>query len=444
MKTVAFKTVGCRLNQAETARIAAGFESAGYNVVQFGTPAEVCVIHTCTITGRAETTCLRLARSVKKDNPATVVVLAGCAVEANREAILKNAAVDYAIGQRDKFDLPRILNEQPSGDTLLTSGERESDPGSDKASLPSEAIAPLFSTTRALVKVQDGCDFCCAYCIVPSVRGNPTSRPVVDIQREVEMLADKGYKEIVITGANLAAYEHDNSDLVDLLAKLEKQKGIERIRLSSIESSTVQRSVVEFMADSEKLCRYLHLPLQSGDDGILAAMGRRYRSAQYRELVEFAVGKMPFVGLGTDIIVGFPGETDGAFNNTRALVTDIPFNNLHVFPYSIRPNTRAAALPDQLPRKIKKLRAAELIAIGNNKRRDFATDFLNRRVSVLIEKVRDDGVGTGWTGEYLEAHLQMNAIAENDIVDFLPLNTEGFILRNLHHATTPKKENIAR
>jgi threonylcarbamoyladenosine tRNA methylthiotransferase MtaB len=426
MKKVAFKTVGCRLNQAETARIAAGFEIAGYSVVEFGAPADVCVIHTCTITGRAETTCLRLARGAKKDNPSTLVVLAGCAVEANREAILGNPAVDFAIGQKEKFDLPRILAERLHGDSEATAN----DPTTSTGNLPVQAIAPLFSTTRALVKVQDGCDFCCSYCIVPQVRGTPTSRPMADIQREVEMLARKGFKEIVITGANLAAYSHSGSNLVDVLVLLETLEGIERIRLSSIESSTVQRAVIEFMAGSEKLCRYLHLPLQSGDDGILAAMGRRYTSAQYRKLVEFAAGTMPLIGLGTDIIVGFPGETDEAFKNTCSLVMDLPFNNFHVFPYSIRPGTHAATLPDQLPREIKKERAAELIAIGNSKRRQFALEFLTRPVSALVERLRTDGVATGWTGEYLEARLQMDGLGENDIANFTPSVIDGVILQN--------------
>lgn len=431
MRRVAFKTIGCRLNKAETAQIAAGFERAGYEVVDFGSPTDICVIHTCTITAKAETTCLRSARNAKKNNPDAIVLLVGCAVESSRERIQSNPSVDLAVGQEGKFDLPALL-EGITGDTSLPPEAVSQSASEHSGDTPGSTgdTAPLFGTTRALVKVQDGCDFCCSYCIVPQVRGTPTSRPVADVRREVEMLADQGYKEIVVTGANLAAYNNEGRNLVDLLECIEPVDGIERIRLSSVESSTVQKAVIEFMADSKKLCRYLHLPLQSGDDTVLSAMGRRYTATQYRTLVEFAAGRIPLLGLGTDIIVGFPGETDEAFQNTRSLVEDLPFNNLHVFPYSIRPNTRAASLPEQLPTRIKKERASELIELGESKRRDFVREFLNQSVSVLVERVHEDGSATGWTQEYVEARLELDEVDENDIVNLVPSGIDGMTLLN--------------
>ncbi len=417
MSSVCFKTIGCRLNQAETAAISARFDAAGFDVVPFDEPADACVIHTCTITANAEKTCIRTARSVKKRNPACRVILAGCAVETAREKLLAESAVDLVADQSEKFDLPRILSD------LLSPHEPPSEPP-DRPSPP-----PHFDTTRALIKVQDGCDFCCAYCIVPAVRGAPRSLPLSDIVVEAQGMVDAGYKELVLTGANLGCYRDDGHDLVDLIIQLEKINDVQRLRLSSIESTTIERRIIDHMADSEKLCHALHIPLQSGDDGVLAAMGRRYKSTDYQSVIEYAIEKLPGLGLGTDIITGFPGETDAAFRNTLNIVKQFPFNNLHVFPYSIRAGTRAANLPDQVPMDVRRQRARECIELGDRKRQHFADSFIGRPVRTLIEKVSADSIARGWTDEYLEVELPADPSAVNTIVTLTPQSARNTILR---------------
>ena len=408
MKCVALKTVGCRLNQAETAQMTAGLEAAGYRVVPFGEPCDIGVVHTGSITDNAVRTCVRLARALHRQPSRPIVVLAGCAVEAGADDLLERSGADLIVGQLDKMRLPELLAE-------LDDGVPGPPPRSD-ASTPT----PRFDTTRALVKVQDGCDFRCAYCIVPYARHAPVSRPFDDVLDEVKRLADDGYREVVVTGANLGCYRDGHHELVDLLAAIESLPGIARMRLSSIELSTTERRIIDFMAASGKLCNYLHLPLQSGDDAILKSMGRRYSRDSYEATVSYAVERIPFLGLGTDIIVGFPGEDDAAFDNTLRLVDALPFSNLHVFPYSPRPGTRAAGMSNAVPPAAKKNRAAVLDALGRRKRLRFARDLVGRSVSVLVEKLAGEDVGTGWSGEYIEARVHRPGLAVNDIVTFQP------------------------
>lgn len=415
MNTVSFKTIGCRLNQAESSQIAAQFEKSGYRITPFQNKADVCVIHSCTITETAEKKSVQCARYVKQRFPETIVVLAGCAVEADTEERLKQHGIDILANQQEKFVLPTILKDhfhlQPQIHTITTPAPHSSG-----------------SKTRVLIKIQDGCDFGCAYCIVPQARGNPTSRPFDEIISEIQSMADRGYKEIILTGANLGRYSHGSRNLLNLLERIETLDKIRRIRLSSIEVSTTEKSVIDYMAQSEKVCHYIHLPLQSGDDTILKSMGRRYDVHSFRAMTEYAVDKIPDLGLGTDIITGFPGETDHAFQNTLKLVTDLPFNNLHVFPYSSRPGTRAADYPDQIEPGIRKERCSILIHIGETKRSMFASSFIGKQVSVLIERVRN-GTAKGWTGEYLEAEIKDLNASKNNIIDFIPTEHKSAVLK---------------
>lgn len=403
--TVSFRTIGCRLNQAETAAMTARFEAAGYRTVAFGTPADVSIIHGCAITGKAEHSSLYAARQARRARNDTLVILAGCPAETLGESLRGDTSIDLTIGQAGKFSISELLHRLHP----------------DRFPCPPPATGtpdtPRFDTQRALIKVQDGCDFHCAYCIVPAARGRPASRPVAGILDEVDRIAGAGFREIILTGANLGRYEDGPRRLVDLVRSVEALPSVVRIRLSSIELTTAEDSIIGLMAQSSKLCHFLHIPLQSGDDGILRAMGRRYDTATYRLAVESAVGKMPFLGLGTDIIVGFPGEDDRAFGNTVRLVRELPFSNLHVFPYSRRPGTRADTLPGQVPESVKKERLHALAEIGESKRLLFAERFAGRQVSVLIERVDKDGTGHGWTGEYLEARVTGPALQPRQIVD---------------------------
>jgi threonylcarbamoyladenosine tRNA methylthiotransferase MtaB len=384
--------------------MATRFEAAGYATVPFGTPCDVAVIHGCAITGKAEHSSLYAARQAKRTRADTLVILAGCPAETLGETLRGDTTVDLTIGQVGKFAIPELLHH-------LHPHRFPAPATSIDADSP-----PRFDTQRALIKVQDGCDFHCAYCIVPTARGLPQSRPLPEVLHEVKRVTSAGFREVILTGANLGRYEDGPLRLADLVRGVESLPAVERIRLSSLEITTAEEAVIELMSHSTKLCQFLHIPLQSGDDGILAAMGRRYNTDTFRRIVAMAVEKMPFLGLGTDIIVGFPGEDDRAFKNTVQLVRDLPFSNLHVFPYSRRAGTRADTLPGQVQESLKKERLHALVEIGETKRRLFAERFVGRPVSVLIERIDADGTGHGWTGEYLEATVTGASLSRRQIV----------------------------
>ena len=385
--TLSFKTFGCRLNRAETARFEAEFAAAGFTRVAFGAPAEIVILHTCAITQSAENECLKLARALKKKNPRVLLVLVGCAVEAASPEVLRALPVDLII-PRDKKD----------GLVALVLGRV----GIAPAATP---VVPVRSTQRASLKIQDGCDFFCTYCIVPHTRGEPRSRPFAECLHEAEAFIATGFQEIVVTGCNIACYRDGGNRLVDLLAALAGLPGLGRLRLGSVEPGTVEREIVALMAATPKLCRFLHLPIQSGDNGVLARMGRRYTVEDVADTLGDTLRRMPNLGLGADIITGFPGETAEAFAQTRALIEAFPFSNVHVFPYSERPGTPASAYDRVVPDAERRRRAADLVQLKQVKRAKFAQAFLGRAVEVLVERFDASGAAHGWTGEYLDCQI---------------------------------------
>ena len=385
--TVTFKTFGCRLNRAETAQFEASLTAAGFESVPFGTPSDIIVLHTCAVTQAAENECLKLTRALRKKNASTCIVLAGCAVEAVPPETLAGLGLDLIIPRAQKDHLASLLMRQLG-----------------MSHTPSPA-RPRPSTKRASLKVQDGCDFFCTYCIVPHTRGLPQSRPFEACLREAQALIADGYNELVITGCNIACYADGARTLVDLLAALSSLPGLGRLRLGSIEPGTVERDVARLMAETDTICNFLHLPIQSGDEGILSRMGRRYTAAQLAHTLDTLLERMPLLGLGADIITGFPGETPDAFEHTRILLEAYPFSNLHVFSYSERPGTPAAAFDGSVPELERRKRAAELIRLKTRSRAAFAQRFVDRQVDVLIERVDASGNGHGWTGEYLDCRV---------------------------------------
>ncbi|HAS81526.1 MAG TPA: hypothetical protein DCS43_02310 [Verrucomicrobia bacterium] len=419
--SVSFKTIGCRLNQAETAQINEQFDMAGWQVVDFGSACDVAVINTCTITQRAESDCAQWARRARRQG-ARLVVLAGCAVEHNGDALKAATGADLIADQAQKFNLPvQLAARVASMPTPPTAP-------SAKQTNPQRIGAPVFSTTRALVKVQDGCDFRCSYCIVPETRGAPRSRPFLQIIDEIQRLVDAGHREITLAAANLGCYRDPPYGLIDLLAAAESIIGLERLRIGSIESTTVEREIIDFMAQSKKLCRFLHLPLQSGDAEVLRRMQRRYTPDQYRATVEYAREKVPDIGLGTDVIVGFPGESEQAFRHTATLIESLPFSNLHVFTYSLRRGTPAAGMRDQIPASVRKARAAELIALGHAKRLAFACRFIGQPVTLLTEHTDNPDQSIGWTDHYLPVCIHGIHLPRNTLVTCVPARTEGDVL----------------
>jgi threonylcarbamoyladenosine tRNA methylthiotransferase MtaB len=390
MRTVAFKTFGCRLNQAETVAFEQAFVAAGFCRVRFGESAEVVVVHSCVVTQTAENECLRQLRTLRRKWPTVRLVLSGCAAEAVPQERLLAAGADLVVGRaRREALVQRVLERWP---TPLEGLEQKT---------PVMRTSPPRRSRRALLKVQDGCDFFCAYCIVPHTRGGPVSRPLEICLRDAAAMIAEGYREIVVTGCNIACYADGSRGLVDLLSALSALPGLGRLRLGSIEPGTVEDAVVEWMATSEKICKFLHLPIQSGDDGVLARMGRRYTSAQVIDTVRRARALMPDAAFGADVICGFPGESDDAFERTLHAVAEAGFSNLHVFPYSERPGTPACTFEGSVQVAVRRQRAKRLIAQGDAQREAFAHRFLGQRVEVLVERFDREGRACGWSGEYL-------------------------------------------
>lgn len=409
MKSVAFKTLGCRLNQAESAALAGQLEALGYEATTDTESADILVVHSCAITRAAEQDSLRVLRHAKRRPHPPFVVFAGCATTVAQADRLRAEGADLIVAQAEKDTLPARLAAALG----------------DPATPPSTAL-PRFGTTRALVKVQDGCDFRCAYCIVPDARGRPRSRPASEVLAEVAGLAETGFREFVLTGVNVGCYHDGSMGLPGLIQALASLPGVLRLRLSSIEPGTAERDIADLAVAESKLCRTLHLPLQSGDARILRSMRRRYTPAQYEDSVRHALARLPLLGLGADVITGFPGEDDAAFEATRQLVARLPFSNLHVFPYSERPGTPAAELPGTVPVAVRRARARELLALGQAQREAFAQRFVGRAVDVLVERVDADGVGRGWTGEYLEARIPgLAPQAVGTVVRFTPTTATG-------------------
>ncbi len=381
--TVAFKTFGCRLNRAETAQFEAAFVAAGFTRVPFGAPARVLVVHSCAVTQRAEDEGLKLLRGLRRRWPDACLVAVGCAVEAAGEGRLLPLGLDLII--------PRAQKDRLAETVLQHLG----------LPLPSPRHPPVRTTQRALLKVQDGCAFPCSYCIVPQTRGAPHSRPLASCLAEARALLAAGYRELVVTGCNTACYADGPHRLPDLLTALLGLPELGRLRLGSIEPGTVENEVFALMAEQPKLCRFLHLPIQSGDDAVLRDMRRRYTVAEVRRTLDAAYARLPDLALGADFICGFPGETPEAFARTVALAQAFPFSLLHVFPYSERPGTPAATLPGALPQAQRAERAQALIAVGKASRAAYAQRFVGRPVTLLVEHFDPEGRARGWSGERL-------------------------------------------
>lgn len=414
MRTVAFKTFGCRLNHAEAAQFEFGFAAAGFARVALEADADVVVVHSCMVTQKAENECVRLLRAVRKHNPNVCLVLSGCLAELARSEFLQDLGVDLVVPQPEKERLvPLVLSHL----------------GLPRGPVPPRA-SPAQTTQRAVLKVQDGCDFFCTYCIVPLARGAPRSRPFETCLAEARALIGAGFNEIVVTGCNTACYRDGGRTLSDLLSALLDLPGLGRIRLGSIEPGTLEREIVALMARAPKLCRFLHLPLQSGDDRTLARMGRRYSAGEIAETLNEALRLMPDIGLGADIICGFPGETDEAFEHTRELIARFPLSKLHVFPYSERPGTPAAEFDGAVPLSERRRRTQLLIEQGLSNRRAFARRFLGKPVTFIPERFDANGCAHGWSGEYLGCVVSgVPRSLKRQLCAFEPDRADGELLR---------------
>lgn len=400
MKRASLHTLGCRLNQAETAVLESRLRRDGYRVVSFGEPTDLLVVNTCSVTEDAEKTCRYLIRKTLRHSPEAFVAVTGCYAQTGMPQLRTIPGIDLIVGNQYKWDLPaflpspQMLKKLPTPEVLHT---RTID--RDDFTMP-EYGEP--DSTRALLKIQDGCNVMCSFCLIPFARGHERSRLVEDVLREAARLGASGYRELVLTGVNIGQYSEGGLDLVRLIERLEGIDGVERIRISSIEPTTVSEALLRLMKSSSTLCPYLHIPLQSGDDEILAAMNRPYRLPDYVALIEKIMREVPHLGLGTDLMVGFPGESDEAFERTFAIAQDLPFSYFHVFPFSCRPGTGAAKLANQIPTSTIRRRVQRLTELSKLKRMAFAEQYIGSTVSVLFESGSIDGLALGVTSNYLK------------------------------------------
>jgi threonylcarbamoyladenosine tRNA methylthiotransferase MtaB len=415
MKRASLHTLGCRLNQAETAVLAARLQRDGYRVVEFGEPTDLLVVNTCSVTEDAERTCRYVIRKTLRHSPDAFVAVTGCYAQTGVHELRTIPGIDLIVGNQFKWDLPSFLpapqdlRKQPNPEVLHTRTIDRED-----FTLP-EYGEP--DSTRALLKIQDGCNVMCSFCLIPFARGHERSRLRDDVIREAETLVEGGYREIVLTGVNIGQYRQGETDLVGLIAQLEGIEGLERIRISSIEPTTITDALIDRMASSSKICPYLHIPLQSGDDTTLSAMNRPYNVEEFTRLIRRALAAIPHLGLGTDLMVGFPGETEEAFEHTLDIVRELPFSYFHIFIYSQRPGTAATKLPDQVPIAVARQRAKILAELSRLKRLAFAERYIGSTLSVLFESGAIDGFRLGVTANFLKVGVSSNIDLTNHLKD---------------------------
>jgi len=415
LKRASLHTLGCRLNQAETAVLIARLCRDGYRVVEFGEPTDLLVVNTCSVTEDAERTCRYVIRKTLRHSPDAFVAVTGCYAQTGVQELRTIPGIDLIVGNQFKWDLPSFLpaphalKKQPDPEVLHTRTiDRE------------DFILPEYGepdSTRALLKIQDGCNVMCSFCLIPFARGHERSRLQDDVIREAKILVAGGYREIVLTGVNIGQYRQGEVDLVGLIAQLEALEGLRRIRISSIEPTTITSALLDQMASSSKLCPYLHIPLQSGDNTILSAMNRPYDVEEFTCLIRRAVAAMPHLGLGTDIMVGFPGETDAAFEHTLGIARELPFSYFHVFVYSQRPGTAATKLPGQVPIAIARERAKKLAELSRLKRLTFAERHIGSTVAVLFESGEMDGFRLGVTANFLKVGVPSKTDLTNHLTE---------------------------
>jgi len=406
----ALHTLGCRLNQAETAIIAKNLQDKGFEIVEFGQPADLTVLNTCTVTEQADSKCRQAVRKSIRSNPDTYVAVVGCYAQMAVDTIRNIEGVDMIVGNEHKMQLAGFV------DVLDKSSEPRviHSPKISREEFVIESVGLFDNNTRANLKIQDGCSFVCSFCIIATARGPARSRNFNDVINEAYKLVEMGHKEIVITGVNVGTYSSDGKTFLNVLEGLEKIEGLARVRISSIEPTTIGKDVIDFMAQSQKACPYLHIPLQSGDDTILESMRRKHDANFYQEIIAYATEKIPGIGLGTDIMVGYPGEEDTQYRNSKTFLADLPVSFFHVFTYSDRKGTTSYKMKPKIEHPEKKKRYREIFEMGQRKKRTFYQQFLNQSLDVLFEEEKQ-GKWTGLTGNYIRVKVQSTQNMHNQL-----------------------------
>jgi threonylcarbamoyladenosine tRNA methylthiotransferase MtaB len=422
---ISFYTLGCKLNQAETAALSNAAEERHFIPVPFDEEADVIVVNSCTLTNRADRKTRQAVFQAKRRSPQGIVVLAGCYPQVQETASAQVPGADIVLGTRDKFDLFQVLEEYRQTHTQQV----RVSPVNNHERWESAFVAAT-GKTRAFLKIQEGCDNFCTYCIVPYARGNPVSRDFENTLQEAGRLSKAGYREIVLSGIDIGAYNDRGKTLIDVVRGLCELPDLQRIRISSIEMNTLSDELIRFMADSEKLMPHFHLSLQSGSDTILKAMNRKYRTADFTKKVETIRKFIPDASIGTDMIVGFPGENDALFVESMNYINATAFSYLHIFRFSPRKGTPAASMKNPVAEMRKKERAALLRDTDRCLRKNYAATFSGRLQPVLWEQY-EDGFCSGLTPHYIPVKAPGRKDMLNTISP-LVLNTENMIIKTDH------------
>ena len=440
-KTVAFHTLGCKLNFSETSTIARNLKDSGYQKVEFTDSANVYVINTCSVTANADKECRTIVKNAMKANPDGFVVVVGCYAQLKPQEIAEMEGVDLVLGAAEKFNIAEYLDDiNKKEETIVHSCEIE------EADFYVGSYS-IGDRTRAFLKVQDGCDYKCTYCTIPLARGISRSDTVENVIKNANEIAQKGIKEIVLTGVNIGDYgkgefgnkKHEHTFL-ELVQELDQVDAIERIRISSIEPNLLKNETIDFVSKSNRFVPHFHIPLQSGSDEILKKMKRRYLSNLYLDRVTKIREVMPNACIGVDVIVGFPGETEELFMETYNFLNELPISYLHVFTYSERDNTEAIEFEGVVDQGERKRRNKMLRILSEKKRQAFYQSQLNSTQKVLWEHDNKDGKMFGFTENYVKVQTDFNPelVNETQIVDLIRINHNGIVEVKIHELELAK------
>lgn len=419
MKRVAISTLGCKTNQFESAAMIEQLTAAGYLVVPFTEPSDIYIVNSCTVTARTDAETRRLIRRARRLNPSSRIIATGCYAQVAPGELEKMPELDCVLGNLEKQNISTLLE---------STGHSVSDIAAISKAEPLK-LTSFAEHTRAFLQIQNGCNSFCSYCIVPYARGRSRSVRPIDILQGVRDFAANGFKEVVLTGIHLGAYGLDlptPTSLTALVRQIDAEAIVPRLRIGSIEPNEVSDELLTLMSTSKSICPHLHLPLQSGSDSVLNRMGRSYTSAFFRDLITSVSATMPDAFIGADVIAGFPGETEEEFAETVQLLEDLPLSDLHVFPYSSRPGTRAVGMPGHLPARIVTERAARLRGIATLKKKSFLERFIGRELEVLVQGNSDtSGVCRGLSRNYISASFPGEAAIVNEEVAVLITGCNG-------------------
>jgi len=419
-KTVSFQTLGCKLNFAETATFERMFSEHGYLKVSTSEPSEYFVINTCSVTQVADKKCRTAINKASRNGSKVIVV--GCYSQLKPDEIAAMEGVHLVLGTNDKFKILDFINEKDPSKKIHNCGI-ENVKHFDQA-------YSIGERTRAFLKIQDGCDYNCTYCTIPKARGISRSMSIEEILKNVNEIEKNDIKEIVLTGVNIGEYLSEKSEtFYELIQALDKNTQIARYRISSIEPNLLSHEIIDFVKQSTRFAHHFHIPLQSGNNKILALMSRRYKTELYAERLQYIKKALPDACIGSDVIVGFPGESEEDFEVTYEFIKSMPVDYLHVFPYSIRPGTKAASMPNHVAYKIKEERSKQLIALGNNKKKAFYERNIGKEGQAIFESRKNKKYFYGFTNNYIEVITQSDLELNNtvQIVSLEEVDNEGFM-----------------